>query len=93
MPGGRGPRSQASVSIEDIVANAKDIEGQGYDVITMSGNKEQIEAVRNATNLIIMSALRVGGGGMGRVGAASGEPGVEGVWSCGVVDVEKVGWV
>lgn len=67
MPGGAGPMGQdSSMSTEDIVAQAKEIEDQGYDVYQMSGTKEQIEAVRNATKLLIMSTLRVGGGGMGR---------------------------
>jgi thioredoxin reductase len=72
MPGGAGPQAQqASLSIKDIVAKAKEVEDQGYDVYTMSGTKEQIEAVRNATNLIIMSGLRVGGGGMGGANATN----------------------
>jgi len=63
--GGMPGQSQTSMSTADIVAKAKEIEAQGYDVYQMSGTKEQIEAVRNATNLLIMSTLRVGGG-MGR---------------------------
>jgi len=67
MPGGGMPgQAQSSVSTKDLIAKAKEIEDQGYDVYQLSGTKEQVEAVRNATNLLIMASLRVGGGGMGR---------------------------
>ena len=66
MPGGAGPQAQTATSIKDLVVKAKEVEDQGYDVYAMSGTKEQVEAVRNATNLILMASLRVGGGGMGR---------------------------
>jgi 2,4-dienoyl-CoA reductase-like NADH-dependent reductase (Old Yellow Enzyme family)/thioredoxin reductase len=61
MPQGGG--QQSTTSTADLVKKAKEIEDQGYDVYTMSGTKEQVEAVRAATKLIIMAQLRVGGGG------------------------------
>ncbi len=62
MPGGgRGPMGGASQSIEDIVAEAKDAADQGYDVYQMrSPTREAVEAVRNATDLIIMASLNLG---------------------------------
>lgn len=67
MPGGMPGQAQASMSVEDIVAKAKEIEAQGYDVYQLNtSNLDAVKAVRSATNLILMSGLRVGGGGMGR---------------------------
>lgn len=55
-------RSQASVSVKDIVAKAKELEDQGYDVIGVNGdNFEAVQAIRNATNLITVVKLDVGG--------------------------------
>ena len=69
-PGGPGSQTQASVSVKDIVAEAKKVEDMGFDVMTINTtNLEAVQAVRNATNLILMGALRVGGGGMGMGGA------------------------
>jgi len=65
-PGG-GPQAQSSQSVEDIVKEAKKVEDMGFDVMTLNTtNLEAVKAVRNATNLILMGALRVGGGGMGQ---------------------------
>jgi 2,4-dienoyl-CoA reductase-like NADH-dependent reductase (Old Yellow Enzyme family)/thioredoxin reductase len=62
-PGGRGSQAQATLSVKEIVAQAKEIEDQGYDVYQMNTDSlEAVQAVRAATNLVIMSALRVGGG-------------------------------
>jgi 2,4-dienoyl-CoA reductase-like NADH-dependent reductase (Old Yellow Enzyme family)/thioredoxin reductase len=65
--GGGGPGGGSG---KDIVTQAKDLEDQGYDVVNMGvqdwGNKEkvrttieQMQAVRNATNLIIMVSMVV----------------------------------
>jgi NADPH-dependent 2,4-dienoyl-CoA reductase/sulfur reductase-like enzyme len=61
MPG--GPSSaQANKSVEDIVKEAKEAVSKGYDVYQMNTNNlEAVQAVRSATNLIIMTNLRVGG--------------------------------
>ncbi len=61
MPG--GPSSaQASKSVEEIVKDAKEAVSKGYDVYQMNTTSlEAVQAVRSATNLIIMSNLRVGG--------------------------------
>lgn len=66
--GGPSPQAQASVSIEDIVTQAKKIEDIGYDVVGIGGQLrdkdsmataiEQMQAVRNATNLLIMAFIR-----------------------------------
>ena len=57
--------------MKEIVNDAKDIESQGYDVYELSSTKpEAVEAVRNATNLILMTKMRVGSQGqqMGATG-------------------------
>ncbi len=57
--------------MKEIVDDAKDIESQGYDVYELSSTKpEAVEAVRNATNLILMTKMRVGSQGqqMGATG-------------------------
>jgi len=61
MPG--GPSSaQADKSVEEIVKEAKEAVSKGYDVYQMNTNSlEAAQAVRSATNLIIMTRLRVGG--------------------------------
>lgn len=59
MPGQR----QSNVSIKELVAQAKESENMGIDVISVSGNSlEQVDAIRNATNLILLARLSVGGG-------------------------------
>jgi len=68
-PGGRGPQAQTTLSVEEIVAQAKEIEDQGYDVYQLNtDDPKAVQTVRSATNLILMSSLRVGGGSgpMGR---------------------------
>jgi len=61
-PGPGGP--QASLSIKDIVAQAKEAEDKGYDVYQLNTTSlEAAQAVRSATNLILMASLRAGGGG------------------------------
>jgi 2,4-dienoyl-CoA reductase-like NADH-dependent reductase (Old Yellow Enzyme family)/thioredoxin reductase len=62
-PGGRGPQTQKSM--KEIVAEAKGAEDFGYDVYSINTDSlEIVQAVRNATNLILMTQLRSGGGMM-----------------------------
>jgi len=62
MPGGGMPQRQ-QLSTEELVAQAKEAEEMGIDVISVNGNSlEQVEAIRNATNLILITKLSVGGG-------------------------------
>ncbi|MBN1625863.1 MAG: FAD-dependent oxidoreductase [Deltaproteobacteria bacterium] len=62
--GGMPGMGRASKSVEDIVAEAKEQEEIGYDIYQMdSPTLEAVQAVRAATNMIIMSS-----GGMGRPG-------------------------
>jgi len=62
MPaGGPGSMGQSSKSVADIVKEAKEAVDKGYDVYQMrSSNPEAVQAVRNATDLIIMANLQVG---------------------------------
>jgi len=61
MGGGRGPMGQSNKSVEDIVKEAKEAVDQGYDVYQMrSPTREAVEAVRGATDLIIMGNIQVG---------------------------------
>jgi len=81
MPGGPGgPTVQSNQSVEEIVKEAKEAVEKGYDVYQMNTNNlEAVKAVRNATNLIIMSSLRVGGG-MGMMGGGGrNAPGISNV--------------
>jgi len=62
-PGGRGPQVQKS--LKEIVAEAKEAEDFGYDVFSINTDSlETVQAVRNATNLILMTQLRGSGGNM-----------------------------
>jgi len=64
MEGGRGP-GMTTKTKEEIVADAKEAEESGYDVFQINTDDPDVAAaVRNSTNLILMSAIRVGGGGM-----------------------------
>jgi thioredoxin reductase len=90
-PGGLGPQAQP-VSIKDLVAQAKKIEDMGFDAWIMSANTlEQVEAIRNATNLILIAKLALGGGqDPGAMGGGANAktlrynyPGVEYDWSFG----------
>ncbi len=66
----------SSLSVEEIVAEAKDLEDRGYDVYLMRTQSiEAHQAVRNATNLLIMSEFGTGIGGGMRGG--SGSPGID----------------
>jgi len=62
MPGGAGgPPMGQSKSVADIVKEAKETAESGYDVFQMmSPSIEAVQAVRSATNLIIMANLQVG---------------------------------
>ncbi|MBN1627167.1 MAG: FAD-dependent oxidoreductase [Deltaproteobacteria bacterium] len=67
--GGAGPQAQASVSIEEIVTQAKKLEDKGYDMVevgergweggveSVRADLDAIEAVRKATNLIIVAVI------------------------------------
>jgi len=56
--GGRGAQS-----LEEVVDKAKEAEDEGFDVMLVSRNNlEQVEAIRNATNLLLIAKLSVGGG-------------------------------
>jgi 2,4-dienoyl-CoA reductase-like NADH-dependent reductase (Old Yellow Enzyme family)/thioredoxin reductase len=62
-PGGMPGQRQSTVSIKDLVAQVKEAEDMGIDVMSVSGNSvEQVQAIRNATNLILLAKLNVGGG-------------------------------
>jgi len=66
MPGGEGPQVQAIVSVKDLVSKAKDIEDRGYDVMALSANNlEAVQAVRSATNLLLIATgiVKVGSPG------------------------------
>ncbi len=73
-PGGGGMpgMGQAAKSVEEIVAEAKEQEENGYDIYQMSSpTKEAAQAVRASTNMIIMSSLSMGMRGMGGGGGTS----------------------
>jgi 2,4-dienoyl-CoA reductase-like NADH-dependent reductase (Old Yellow Enzyme family) len=63
--GGRGGMPQmASKTDDEIVAEAKEKEDRGYDVYQLNTSSlEAAKKVRAATNLILMSSLRIGMGG------------------------------
>ncbi len=67
MPSG-GPSDgifggRQSLSTEELVAQAKKAEEMGIDVMNVNtSNLEQVAAIRNATNLILLTKLPVGGG-------------------------------
>jgi len=87
MPGGPAS-SQAGQSIEEIVKDAKEAVSKGYDVYQMNTDSlEAVQAVRSATNLIIMAALRMGGGMMG--GEGKNTPGVSNVNQPSASELEK----
>ena len=70
---GGGMPGQASQSVADIVKEAKECEDLGYDVYqTRSTNREALEAVRNATDLIIMVYLSYAAFGTARIRVTSG---------------------
>jgi thioredoxin reductase len=57
-PGGRPGQQKANLSVEEIVADAKKIEAQGYDVYDLgTTDAKAVEAVRNATNLVLLTHL------------------------------------
>jgi len=74
--GGRsgGMPGMSSKTDDEIVAEAKTAEERGYDVYQLnSSSLEVAKKVRTATNLILMSGIRVGGGGMQ---ASKNSPGI-----------------
>jgi 2,4-dienoyl-CoA reductase-like NADH-dependent reductase (Old Yellow Enzyme family)/thioredoxin reductase len=75
---GGGPMGRPSMSVEEIVADAKEAAGKGYDVYKMdSPSLEAAEAIRNQTDLLIMASLRIGGGMGG--GGGKNSPGISNV--------------
>jgi NADPH-dependent 2,4-dienoyl-CoA reductase/sulfur reductase-like enzyme len=59
----KGTTAQASGNIKEIVAEAKQLEDQGYDVYKIDTNNaslEAVQAIRSATNLIIMAYIGAG---------------------------------
>ena len=69
MPG----MARTAKSVEEIVKEAKELEETGFDVYQLqSPSREAAEAVRAATNLLIISPLNVGMRGMG-----GGIPGIK----------------
>jgi thioredoxin reductase len=83
-----GPMGQSSMSVEDIVADAKVAASDGYDVYKMdSPSAEAAEAIRNQTDLIIMASLRLGGGMGG--GGGKNSPGITNVNQPSADDIEQ----
>ena len=91
-PGGPGGPQAQPVSIKDLVTQAKKIEDMGFDAMITSANTlEQVDAIRNATHLILIAKLALGGGqGPGAMGGGANAktlrynyPGVEYDWSFG----------
>jgi 2,4-dienoyl-CoA reductase-like NADH-dependent reductase (Old Yellow Enzyme family)/thioredoxin reductase len=72
-PGGMPGMGQAAAkSVADIVKEAKELEDKGYDLYQMdSPSREAVQAVRAATNLLIISTPS-GMGGPGAMGARGG---------------------
>jgi NADPH-dependent 2,4-dienoyl-CoA reductase/sulfur reductase-like enzyme len=72
-PGGMPGMGQAAAkSVVDIVKEAKELEDKGYDLYQMdSPSREAVQAVRAATNLLIISTPS-GLGGPGAMGARGG---------------------
>jgi 2,4-dienoyl-CoA reductase-like NADH-dependent reductase (Old Yellow Enzyme family)/thioredoxin reductase len=87
--GGRGgPGGGAQKSVDEIVKDAKEAVDNGYDVYRLeSDSVEAAQAVRNATNLILMASVRLGGGMMGGEGKST--PGVSNVNQPSAADLEK----
>jgi 2,4-dienoyl-CoA reductase-like NADH-dependent reductase (Old Yellow Enzyme family)/thioredoxin reductase len=86
MPGGPGAAAQKSV--DEIVKDAKDAVSNGYDVYRLETDSlEAAQAVRNATNLILMASLRMGRGMMG--GEGKNTPGVSNINQPSADDLEK----
>lgn len=88
--GGSGRQGQASVNIQEIIAQAKEAENKGYDVYRLNTSSvEAAQAVRSSTNLIIMSSLRVGSGGGGMGGNKKNAPGVSNVNQPTAAEIEQ----
>jgi len=91
MPGGPGGGTgQSNRSVEEIVKEAKEAVDKGYDVYQINTSSlEAIKAVRSATNLILMSSLRVGGG-MGMMGGGGrSSPGITNVNQPSASEIEQ----
>ena len=74
--------------MDEIVKDAKEAADNGYDVYRLNTDSlEAVQAVRNATNLILMASLRVGGGMMG--GQGKNTPGVSNVNQPSAAELEK----
>lgn len=87
MPAPKGPPG-GSMSVEEMVAEAKELEEKGYDVyLVRNSSIEALEAVRNATNMVIMSDFGIGMNPGMRGGASS--PGVDNNNQPGADQLEK----
>jgi thioredoxin reductase len=65
-----GEGRPAAKATKDIIAEAKEAEDKGYDIYELYSNSLEVaQEVKAATNLILMTSLRVGSGGP-RSGAA-----------------------
>ena len=57
-PGGPGVTDLSKKTAKEVVAEAKEIEAQGFDVYDVStASLEVVQAVRNATNLVLLTHL------------------------------------
>ena len=75
-------------NVDEIVKDAKEAVESGYDVYKLnSDSTAAAQAVRNATNLILMASLRVGGGMMGGEGRET--PGVSNINQPSAAQLEK----
>jgi len=79
--GGMPGMGRASKSVEEIVKEAKELEEEGFDIYQLSSpTLEAAQAVRAATNMIIISSGTMGGPGgggamsMGGSGASGNKP-------------------
>jgi 2,4-dienoyl-CoA reductase-like NADH-dependent reductase (Old Yellow Enzyme family)/thioredoxin reductase len=83
LPNGRGagadaPGTTSFKSVEEIVADAKDKERLGYDVyLLVSSDPEAAQAVRNATNLVLIAPYGAMGGTSAKPGSAQLEKAIE----------------
>jgi 2,4-dienoyl-CoA reductase-like NADH-dependent reductase (Old Yellow Enzyme family)/thioredoxin reductase len=90
-PGGAGgpggPGGPPQVSAEELVAEAKAAEAAGYDVFRIDTNDvKAIQAVRNATNLILLAGLSGVGVGMN---PSANSPGISNNNQPSASDIEK----
>jgi 2,4-dienoyl-CoA reductase-like NADH-dependent reductase (Old Yellow Enzyme family)/thioredoxin reductase len=83
------PDTLAAKSVEDIVQDAKDAVENGYDAYQVNANSlKAAQAVRSATNLIIMADLRVGMQ-LGAVDAGKNTPEITGIIQPTAAELEQ----